>query len=329
MTKILITGGAGFIGYHLANRLTADSANHITIVDSLDRGRMDKEFTDLLAKPNVTFFKADLTQSQSLDDLKNQSFDEIYHFAAIVGVKHCMNNPDKVLKVNLLSTINVLDFANATKSKNVMFASTCENYASGFDLGVIPVPSPENVPLVVSDIKNPRLTYAGSKIVGEQLTVFNAKNYEYRIVRFHNVFGPRMGFAHVFPEVIKRIRAKENPFKMYGANQTRAFCYVEDAVSQVIKCMRSPAAKNEVIHVGNNTEEITIGSVVEKIFKVMEYNPQQEAVPAPPGSVNRRCPDTSKVVKIMGEGPQYNLDKSIKLTVDWYNDAISKGDVWE
>lgn len=329
MRNILITGGAGFIGYHLSKRLAADESNKIVVVDSLDRGRMDNYFSELVEKSNVRFFKADLTDPKSLAELEGQSFDEIYHFAAIVGVKHCMNVPDKVLNVNLLSTINVVNFANASKSKNFMFASTCENYASGFELGVIPVPTPENVPMVITDIKNPRLTYAGSKIVGEQLTVFNAKNYEYRIVRFHNVFGPRMGFAHVIPEITKRIHAKESPFKMYGADQTRAFCYVEDAVTQVIGVMRSAQAKNEVIHVGNSSEEIKIGDVVRKIFKLMSYDPATEASLAPPGSVNRRCPDVSKVQAILQKGPEYTFDEALRITVNWYNDLIKKGDVWE
>lgn len=329
MSKILITGGAGFIGYHLANKLSEDSTNEIDIADNLARGRADQELKELIAKPNVQFFEVDLTDSNSMKTIRRY-YDEVYHLAAVIGVKHCMKDPARVLDVNLKSTMNIIQLVVENKCKKLLFSSTCETYASGFELGIVNVPTDETVPLSISDVTNPRLSYAVSKIAGEQLVIFNAKeNYEYAIVRYHNIFGPRMGYAHVIPEILKRVYQKEAPFKVYGADQTRAFCYVDDAVEQTIGCMRSERASGEIVHIGNNREEIQIRDLVAKLFNLTDYRSELLEVPAPAGSVKRRCPDISKMARLTGISPRVTLDKALKQTVDWYWPRIKKGDVWE
>ena len=329
MKKVLITGGAGFIGYHLANKLTERKDILIGIVDNLQRGRMDEEFKQLLSRPNVKFYEADLTNSQDLAKI-DQEWDEIYHLAAIVGVKHCMSRPDQVLKTNLLSTINMIDFAKQNKVKRFLFSSTCENYASGFDFGVVPVPTPETVPLTIGDVKNPRLSYAGSKIVGEQMVIFNApSHYQYKIIRYHNVYGPRMGYAHVIPEVVNRIRNKENPFRVFGANQTRAFCFVSDAVDQTILAMEAPQFDNEIVHVGNSSKELKISELIKMIAAKLSYSPNFIEETAPPGSVNRRCPDTSKIHQKAGYSPKVKVDDGVGQTVEWYWEQLAHSKAWE
>jgi UDP-glucose 4-epimerase/UDP-glucuronate decarboxylase len=329
MAKILITGGAGFIGYHLAKRLAENLSDELILIDNLARGKADDEFKELLKRPNVKFYDVDLTDLGSLKGISGH-YDEIYHLAAIIGVKHCVKDPARVLDVNLKSTMNMVQLLKENKCKKVLFSSTCETYASGFELGIVKVPTDETVPLSILDIKNPRLSYAVSKMVGEQMVIFNASgNYDYTIVRYHNIFGPRMGYAHVIPEILKRIYQKEFPFKIYGYDQTRSFCYIEDGIEQTFACMRNSATNEEVIHIGNNQEEILISDLVKKIFKLVGYEAKLENVPAPAGSVKRRCPDRSKIKKLTGVSTKVSLDEALRKTVDWYWPQIKKGDVWE
>lgn len=329
MKKILITGGAGFIGYHLASKLSLDANNHIVIADNLHRGQMDEDFKTLINKPNVRFEQVDLTDKVSMKSIWTY-YDEIYHLAAIIGVKHCMSNPDKVLKINILSTLNMVDLVKETASKKILFSSTCETYAGGFEYNIVPIPTPETTPLMISDITNPRLSYATSKIAGEQIIIFNAKeDYTYAIVRYHNIYGQRMGYVHVIPEVLKRIHLQENPFHIYGANQTRSFCHVYDGVDETIAVMKSDKTDNQIIHIGNNTEEIAIKDLVMKICKIIDVSLQTIEVPAPQGSVNRRCPDISKIKELTGIKPKVSLDEGLKLTVDWYWKQIKEGKIWE
>lgn len=329
MKKILITGGAGFIGYHLANKLSNDAENQITIADNLHRGQMDDAFVALINKENVHFEQVDLTSRESMQPIW-EYYDQIYHLAAIIGVKHCMNHPDLVLKVNLLSTLNIVELAKEMKVKKIIFSSTCETYAGGFEYNIVKVPTDETVPLMVGDVTNPRLSYAASKIAGEQMVIFNAaNNYKYSIVRYHNIYGQRMGYVHVIPEVLKRIYQKETPFKLYGANQTRSFCHVYDGVDETIAVMNSEKTDNQIIHIGNNTEEILIKDLVLKIFDILKVKLPTEEVPAPLGSVNRRCPNISKIKELTGIAPKVTLDEGLKMTVDWYWNQIEQGKIWE
>jgi len=327
--KILITGGAGFIGGALADRLSQNTDNQIYIADNFKRGQKDDFLQKLLERTNVKLITLDLTEKADLN-LIPSNIDEVYHLAAIVGVKHCLTRPAEVLRVNLLSTMNIIEFVKKNKIKKLLFSSTCENYAGGFNHGVIPIPTPEEIPLMVADVKNPRWSYAGSKIAGEQMVIFNApENYDYRIVRYHNVFGPRMGFVHVIPEVLKRLHQEENPFKIFGKNQTRAFCFIEDAVTQTIIAMEKDTLKNEIVHIGNDSQEITIGELINKIFKITNNSPLTEEEKEHNASVNRRCPNINKMRTLGKYGPQYSLDEALGKTVSWYQKEINENRIWE
>jgi UDP-glucose 4-epimerase len=334
MIKILITGGAGFIGYHLANELANDSSNEIVIADNLQRGREDKYFLELISKRNVTFVQVDLINFMEIKEKIWQYYDHIYHLAGVVGVKHCMNNPERVLDINLRSTLNIVELAKVNKCGRLLFSSTCETYANGFELGVVNVPTVEEVPLIIKDVKNPRMSYAGSKIVGEQLVIFNSSefiedSYDYSIVRFHNIYGPRMGYAHFLPEVIKRTLDGEKPFKVYGHDHTRAFCYISDAIEQTILAMLHQNTKNEILHIGNSSGETKIVDGIKEIHSKMGFRPELELVDAPKGSVNRRCPDTTKIKKLTGFVPKVSVSEGFKETTAWYKNDLKENGAWE
>lgn len=323
MKRILITGGAGFIGYHLACALAADPAQEVWLIDNLQRGQLDADLQALIARPNVVFQNADLTRPESLSDLP-RDMAEIYHLAAMVGVKHCMQQPGKVLQTNLQMTQNLIAWASRCDFPRLLFASTSEIYAGGYSSGILPVPTPEDIPICIEDLRNPRFSYAVSKIAGEQLIRFLAPEaYDFKIVRFHNIYGPRMGFAHVIPEVLRRIQAGETPFQAYGAEQTRAFCYVTDAVAQLQAVMQHSGNADPVFHLGNASEEIQILDLLQKLFALSDYSAPLVIQPAPPGSVDRRCPDLSRLLQIWQ--PHWTpLDEGLALTRAWYQKHMAQ-----
>ncbi len=330
MSKILITGAAGFVGYHLANHLSKNSENQLVLADNLRRGRIDTLFKELIERPNVQFQQVNLMNLEEMKEKVWQYYDHVYHLAAIIGVKHCMNNPALVLDVNIITTMNVIKLVKENRCKRILFSSSCETYASSFDLGIVQVPTNEKVPLSIKDIYNPRMSYASSKLVGEQLVIFNSKdNYEYVIVRYHNIYGPRMGYAHFLPEVVKRIVNKEDPFLVYGYNQTRAFCYISDAIKQTVLAMSSDKTKNEILHVGNSSEESKILRGVKILLDGLDHHPELKLVEPPLGSVDRRCPNTTKIKELTGFHPEVSLEEGFQKTMQWYVEDIKNNGVWE
>lgn len=325
--KILITGGAGFMGLHLARALK-DQSHHIYLVDNFQRGRKDDELAAFLEQEQVSFIDGDLTQVETYA-LFPKDIDQVYHLAAMVGVKHCMESPDKVLETNMLMTQQLVAWLKQLSHKpRLLFASTSEIYAGGFSQNILPIPTPENIPICIEDLTNPRLSYAVSKLASEMWVRFHAADhYDFQIVRFHNIYGPRMGFAHVIPELIKRVKQQETPFKAYGHDQTRAFCFVSDAVSQMIAVMNHSQCQ-EVFNIGNDQEEIPIQKLIQKIFKLMHYEAPLDLLEAPLGSVKRRCPDTQKVQKIWAE-KFTSLDEGLKLTLAWYLDSLAQQEAYE
>ncbi len=325
MKKILITGGAGFVGYHLANRLSENLENDIILVDNLQSGQLDIFLKNLIEKKNVKFFNIDLCNIRNLRKNIWTFYDQIYHLAAIVGVEYCMKYPETVLDVNVKSMFNIIELMKENKCGKILFSSSSENYAGGYQYGILPIPTTEDVPLTIKDVFNPRWSYAISKIIGEQLVIHNSKNiYFYSIVRYHNIFGPRMGYKHVIPEVIRRVFLKEEPFKVYGSNQTRTFCYIDDCIDQTIAVMNCETTKGEIINVGNDLEEFKIIDIVNKIFQILNYKVKIELVDGPKGSVERRSPDLSKVRKFIKFSPLTKFEFGIRKTVEWYKKNFEK-----
>ena len=318
MYRVLITGGAGFIGFHLA-RFLANRDYKVVIYDNLFRGKMDKELKELCAQANVTFINCDLTDREELKRIKEE-FDYVYHFAAINGTRYFYEIPHEVLRVNVLSLINMLEWSKGGVVGKFLFASSSEVYAGMGRVSQLPIPTPENVPLIIDDPYNSRLSYAGSKIIGELFLISYSKAYDFpaTIVRYHNIYGPRMGYEHVIPEFCIRILKKENPFKIYGGKETRAFCYIDDAVMATKLVMETEKTNREIIHIGNPQEEITILDLTKKMFDLFDYHPSLEILPASQGSINRRCPKIDKLVSLTGFSPTINLEEGLIKTFVWY-----------
>jgi nucleoside-diphosphate-sugar epimerase len=204
LSKILVTGGAGFIGYNISKILAENSRNEVLILDNLSKGDLDDDLSLLLDRENVEFLNIDLCDPAGIAKLDG-GFDRIYHLAATVGVRKVMENPVQTLRNNTLSTIYLLDhIMNIEGNKpHILFTSSCENYAGSVSLGIASIPTPEEIPLCIDDVTNPRWTYASSKILGEIAFIHYAREIgvKFNIIRYHNVYGPRMGYSHVIPDI--------------------------------------------------------------------------------------------------------------------------------
>ncbi len=318
---ILITGAAGFIGFHLATRLAADARNRLVLADNLSRGAHDAALKRLCGRKNVRFIKCDLLDPSSYRKLAGP-FDYIYHLAAIVGVRNVQEHPDKTLQTNIVATLQLLDWAaeKNERLKRFVFVSTSEAYAGSMRTCRIRVPTDESVSLCLDDLKNPRTTYALSKIVGE------AACYNYRrlygvpvsIVRYHNVYGPRMGCDHVIPQLLSKAAQARREIGVYSPGHTRAFCYVSDAVTATLRIAASPRTEGELFHIGNGCQEIRIIELARMIVRLVNPKLKIRPLADQPGSPRRRCPDTGKIARAVGFKPQVPLQQGLRKTWEWY-----------
>jgi nucleoside-diphosphate-sugar epimerase len=327
--KVLITGGAGFIGYHLAKQL-AEEKNEVVIMDNFARGKEDKYLAKLLDMSNVTLLTADITDPKQVMALPHD-FDVIYHFAAINGTENFYNIPDKVLKVGVLGAINMLEWYSEKPHGMFIVASSSEAYAGALKLlgEKFPIPTPEDVPLVVDDPRNVRWSYGGSKILSEVAMFSYAKARkltDFAVVRFHNIYGPRMGTEHVIPQFIERLVKGVTPFPIFGGDETRTFCYISDAIDALKIIASSKQAKGQIIHIGRDDDEISIIDVAKKLMEIAHNKADFDIKPAPEGCVKRRCPSISKLKK-MGYKPKVSLGEGLKETYAWYREFYLKRDV--
>lgn len=316
--SVLLLGGAGFIGAHLARRL-ATAGQVVTIVDDFSRGRNDEDLARLRAHPRVEVISADLTDPATWAALPH-GWDQIYLLAAVVGVRNVESDPARVVRVNSLAALHLVDWV--APGSRVFFASTSEVYAGGVDAGIVPVPTAEDVPVMVADVTAPRFAYAISKLLGEAAFVHGgrARGFHAVVGRFHNVYGPRMGADHVIPEMSLRAIAGEDPFRVPGADQFRAFCHVDDAIEAMLRLMATPAAAGRIVHIGNDREPTNIGDLAKLVLNVAGVTAELVPSPAPAGSVTRRCPDLTLLRDLTGYEPAVPLEDGVRRTFAWYRD---------
>jgi UDP-glucose 4-epimerase/UDP-glucuronate decarboxylase len=236
-------------------------------------------------------------------------------------VRNVINDPARVMRVNTLAVMNLLDWIEP--DARLFFASTSETYAGGINAGIVGVPTPETVPLMVEDVTAPRFTYAISKMWGEAAVVHTsrAKGFPFVIGRFHNVYGPRGGTDHVIGEMSARAIRRENPFRVWGADQARAFCYVDDATDAIVRLMSTDDAAGEIVHIGSDTETI-IADLAKLVLRLADLTPELQVLPAPPGAVARRVPDLTKLRALTGYEPRVPLEEGVRRTFAWYRESI-------
>jgi UDP-glucuronate decarboxylase len=317
--RALLLGGAGFIGLHLARRLVAEGYE-VTLVDDFSRGRNDPALQDLCSHPRVNVRSGDLTVPSTWAALPH-GWDQIYLLAAVVGVRNVERDPMRVIRVNVLSALHLTDWA--VPDEPIFFSSTSEVYAGAVDSGIAPVPTGEDVAAMITDVTAPRFTYAISKLVGESAFLQGTRAGALTAVvgRFHNVYGPRMGADHVIGEMAVRALRGEDPFRVPGADQYRAFCHVDDAVEAMVRLMRTPDATGRIIHIGDDSAETNILDLAKLVLRVADVSPEIIPAPAPPGAVTRRSPDLHLLRRLTGFEPSVPLEDGVRRTFDWFRDS--------
>jgi nucleoside-diphosphate-sugar epimerase len=319
--KILITGGAGFVGYHLAKRL-AGQGHDVTIADNFFRGKRDHDFNELLQRPNIRLYEADLTNPGSWDGI-GSGYEYVYHLVGINGTKLFYDIPHEVLRIGVSTTMHVLEWfrsKNGVKNAKILYTSSNEAYASALELGILPIPTPENVPLVIADTYNPRWSYGGQKLIGELFFINYAKAFNLRIciVRPHNFYGPRAGYEHVIPQTVAKVSAKTDPYPIPGADETRSFCFIDDAVEAMQMVMEANNTDGGTYHIGTSVET-SVRELIERIFDLMRWHPTKvETKSGPEGSVKRRLPDVSKIKRDTGWIAKIDLDDGLRETIECY-----------
>jgi len=321
MKKILITGGAGFVGFHLAKK-EVENGNEVTILDNFKRPNFDKEFENLISSKNVIFLQNDISNPETFNNLKINYYDVVYHLAAFNGTSNFYDYPAEVLKIGCLSTIYLLDWiCSHEKRPLVIYTSSSETYAGTMKVmqDNFPIPTPEDIPLTIDDVTNVRWSYGASKLIGEVAFYCYSKTHKFdnfNIVRLHNIYGPRMGNDHVISQFIIRFLKNEFPFKILGFDQTRSFCYIDDVLEGLEKITNSSERK-QIFHIGNDKEEIKIIDLAKILFDIANKEYNFELCEAPAGSVLRRCPNIDKL-KRLNIKEQISLKDGVRNTFEWY-----------
>ena len=316
--KILITGGAGFIGSHLAERLLADG-HKVSIIDNLSTGRLEN-IESFKEHPNFSYTIGSILNRELLESLVN-GVDQIFHLAAAVGVKYIIENPLLSLKTNIVGTDNILELANKYKAK-VLITSTSEIYGKSEQ-----VPFAEQDDRLLGSTHISRWGYSCSKAIDEfmALAFFREKRLPVVIVRCFNTVGPRqMGqYGMVLPKFIKAALL-DQPIVVYGTGkQTRCFADVSDVVEAFVLLMNSPNCEGEIFNVGT-TESISIEDLAVKVRTMcqskskIEYMKYEDAFEEGFEDMMNRMPDLTKIKESIGYEPKMCLDDIITRMIQYY-----------
>ncbi|MDP3962613.1 MAG: NAD(P)-dependent oxidoreductase [bacterium] len=323
MAKILITGGTGFLGYHLAVKLLSSGNNEVVLASKSLPDSEDKDFASLLSLPNIKIIKADLTDRSAWKKLGG-GYEFVYHLVSIKGFKNFNEIPHEVLRVGILAALNALEWFRLGSGKpnaKILFTSSNEVYTGGaLAYENIINPIPENVPAVILDPYDPRWSYAGAKLIGELLFIHYANAYSFRmsIVRPVNIYGPRAGFDGMIPKIIQQAGEKADPFTILGPDDTRTFCFVEDAVDALIRVMESPKTDGQTYNIGGD-RQASVKDVTGMIFDAMKWHPKNIIEEnSPREAVRNSVPDISKIKRDAGWEPGTRLKEGLAETVKWY-----------
>lgn len=309
--RVLVTGGAGFIGSHLVDRLVG-YGSIVVVVDNLITGSRNN-LTQALSSDLCQLIEADVSETVE-SYLDKQKFDAIFHLASPASPKDFNSIPEEIYRVNSYGTDNLARFANDVKAR-FLFASTSEAYGDP-----LVHPQPETYFGNVNPI-GPRACYDESKRFGEMVVANFIRRHDLdgRIVRIFNTYGPRMqtNDGRVIPNFISQ--ALENsPITIHGdGSQTRSFCYVDELVEYILRAMSNDDMKGELINIGN-PDEHTIGQIGEIIKSLTQSSSEFEYKPLPQDDPTRRKPDMEKAKRLLGELDYTSIEDGLKKTIDYF-----------
>jgi UDP-glucose 4-epimerase len=304
LSKVLVTGGCGFIGSAMVKLLLKKNFE----VRAFD---ISFQIDDNPPPEDAEIYKGSILD---INDLTNamDGCDYVVHLAAALGVNRTEKERLSTLAINIQGTVNVLEACVKDNIKKIVFSSSSEVYGQQSKL-----PIKENNPL------NPKSIYAITKLAGEEyLKAFHQRyGLNYSIVRFFNVYGPLQVAEFVMPRFINAVMHNKPPIIYGKGDQTRAFCYVDDAVKGTFLTLQNSNANSEIFNIGNDTELISMNDLALKIIEISqkrlmpEYIPINESDRTEEREINSRFPDISKAKKVMDYKPSISLSKGISKVI--------------
>jgi len=310
--KYLITGGCGFIGSHLAEKIL-DEGNDVFVIDDLSTGNLDN-VSRIMGNKKFHLVIDTILNSIILEEMLRES-DFVFHLAAVVGVKRVMDNPIDSIIINVEGTYNVLRLC-AHLNKKILISSTSEIYGKNET-----IPFAENADIIIGNTKKKRWSYACTKAIDEFLAFafFEEKHLPVIIVRLFNTVGPRQSerYGMVIPRFISQAMSN-NPITVFGTGQqTRCFMHVSDVINTLTELIKRDNAYGDVFNIGSS-DEITIKELAQKIISItgssstISFIDPADIYKTGFEDMNRRLPDTSKIKSLIDFRIQYSLDDIIR-----------------
>jgi nucleoside-diphosphate-sugar epimerase len=310
--RVLVTGGTGFLGSRIVRRLV-EAGHDLVVLDNGFRGRTNA--ADVVERVDADIRDGDAVRRAC------REVELVIHLAAVQGTANFYEQPDLVLDVNLRGMLNVADACTQAGVRRLLFSSSSECYGEP-EL----FPTPETAPLVVPDVLNARYSYGGSKIASELVTINFARRhgFEFTVVRYHNVYGPAMGWDHVIPQFIRRLERGEEFTVQGDGEQRRAFCHVDDAIDCTLAAALADAGANEIFNIGNPQEEYSINQLVELLARVSGMPIRPQHVRFEGEGTRRRVPDISRARERLGFAPRVSFERGLRETYEWYVNELKE-----
>lgn len=309
LKKIVVTGGAGFIGSHLVDNLILKGYN-VKVIDNLSQGLLEN-IKKHITNDKFEFIKEDIQNKEKINKALNGA-DVVIHLAAVVSVIRSIKEPELVNSVNVTGTLNVLNACVKQNVKRFIFASSAAVYGGNV-----------NLPVKVECAVNPLSPYAASKAAGEAYckAYFDSFGLETIILRFMNIYGTRRSTGLYSGVMIKFAEAitKKEPLTIFGDGyQSRDFTYVNDVVNAIILAINKEDAKGETFNIGTGTPT-TINELANKFIKITKNSNQKIMYTDPrKGEIRHSYADISKTKKILGYEPKTNQEEALRDFIDWY-----------
>jgi UDP-glucose 4-epimerase len=317
--RVLITGGAGFIGCHVADRLAPD--NEITLLDINLKNALP--YSPLATDASVRKIEGDVRDAALVQEEVARA-DIVLHYASLIGVREVIENARATIDTIVVGTNNVLDAARRNKSiERLMYISTSEVYGNI-------VNAMEGAAASIGTDNDPRLCYASAKLMGEHQVWAYHRDYGLPtvIIRPFNIFGPRRRAAHALGAFVVKALAGTDITVHGDGSQLRSWCYIEDFCDGIIGCLEKDAAIGQDYNLGNPVTASTIYDLASRIIRLTDSSSRIVTTPHSYTDIGVRAPNSLKATEQLGYRPKFDMDAALPPTIDWYREHLDDFALW-
>ena len=313
---IVVTGGAGFIGSHLCDRIAAADPRRLVIIDDFSLGNLGN-IKDIDRKRNVKVYKKDATDYQALKNIFSKEHPDVVFNLAVLPLPKSLELPMETIEANVIITTSLCELLRKEMFKTLIHCSSSEAYGSA-----LYVPMDENHP------EKPLTPYAASKIACDQIAISYHKTFtlDIAVARPFNSYGPRQNarsYAGVIPLTINRILRGEAPVIFGDGNQTRDYTFVEDTVRGILGVYKCSDSRGKVVNIASG-KEVSIKHIMDLIVRMTGYDGKIIHRPSRPGDVRRHRGDISLAKRLFDYAPKVDLNEGLRRTIDWYSGGLYK-----